>query len=205
MNTLEAVRQRKSIRKFQNKTVPEEMITEILTAGMEAPSVKNSQHWKFYVLRGEAREQLAKLMAAALDYFRDAGPAGSPPMYGSLAYSIDVIRSAPAVILVFNTGNHTLNSEDTLEARFMDCGVLEGIGAAIQNMLLAATDLGLGSLWICDVFFAYELICDWLGESSQLAAGIALGYSDDHCKKAARHDLAGHVVYLGEPDAVSHK
>ena len=196
MNTLDVIRQRKSVRKFQNREIPDEKIKEILAAGMEAPSVKNSQHWKFYVLRGEAKDHLAKLMTAALEYFKAADATGGPPIYGSLAYSTDIIKSAPAVILVFHTANNTLHSDTAFEARLMDCGLMQGIGAAIQNMLLAATELDLGSLWICDVFFAYQLICDWLDERSQLAAGIALGYSDDNCRKAARHDPAGHVVYL---------
>ena len=43
-------------------------------------------------------------------------------------------------------------------------------------MLLAAQELGLGSLWICDVFAAYEGLCRWLGEKSALIAAVSLGY-----------------------------
>ena len=46
-----------------------------------------------------------------------------------------------------------------------------------RNMTLAATELGLGSLWICDTYFAYQELCSWAG--GELAAVMALGYPDE--------------------------
>jgi nitroreductase len=43
-------------------------------------------------------------------------------------------------------------------------------------MLLAAHDLGLGSLWICDVYFAYDELIKWLGEDCQMVAAVSFGY-----------------------------
>jgi nitroreductase len=48
---------------------------------------------------------------------------------------------------------------------------------AIENILLAATDLGIASLWICDTVFAYREICEYLCEDGQLISAIALGYA----------------------------
>jgi nitroreductase len=56
---------------------------------------------------------------------------------------------------------------------------IQSIGAAIQNMLLAAEDQGLGSLWICDVFIAYEELCKWLDEKGELIAAVSFGYADE--------------------------
>ena len=56
---------------------------------------------------------------------------------------------------------------------------VQAIGAAIQNMLLAAQELGVGSLWICDVFYAYEELCAWLGETRQMIAAVSFGYPDE--------------------------
>ena len=53
---------------------------------------------------------------------------------------------------------------------------MQGIGAAIQNMLLAAHELGVGSLWICDVFYAYDELTAWLGETHRMIAAVSLGY-----------------------------
>ena len=44
-------------------------------------------------------------------------------------------------------------------------------------MTLQAAELGLGSLWICDIFFAYQELCDWLQAGGQLIAALALGYA----------------------------
>ncbi len=56
---------------------------------------------------------------------------------------------------------------------------VQSIGAAIQNLLLAAHDMGLGTLWICDIFYAYPELCDWLGETRQMIAAVAVGYPDE--------------------------
>ena len=50
MDALEAIRTRRSIRKYQNKPVPEKLVQEILAAAMMAPSARNGQPWQFVVL-----------------------------------------------------------------------------------------------------------------------------------------------------------
>ena len=52
--------------------------------------------------------------------------------------------------------------------------------AAVENMTLAATALGLGSLWICDTYFAYQELKDWLGAEGALYAALAVGYSAEN-------------------------
>ncbi len=54
---------------------------------------------------------------------------------------------------------------------------MQSIGAAIQNMLLAAVELGLGSLWICDVLYAEREIAILLNRKEELVAVIAIGYA----------------------------
>ena len=55
----------------------------------------------------------------------------------------------------------------------------QSMGAAIENMTLAATELGLGSLWICNTFFAQEELNHWLNADGQLYAALAVGYADE--------------------------
>ncbi len=50
MDTLEAIRTRRSIRKFQDRPVPEELIQKVLAAAMSAPSARNAQPWQFIVI-----------------------------------------------------------------------------------------------------------------------------------------------------------
>lgn len=56
---------------------------------------------------------------------------------------------------------------------------IQSIGGMIQTMLLAAHDLGLGSLWVADVLYAYSAIRDWLGRKQELVAAVCLGYADE--------------------------
>jgi nitroreductase len=43
-------------------------------------------------------------------------------------------------------------------------------------MILAAEDFGLGTLWICDIFYSHKEICSWLNREEELVAAIAIGY-----------------------------
>lgn len=56
-------------------------------------------------------------------------------------------------------------------------------------MLLTATEKGIGSLWICDIYFAYAELCQWLGDDGQLIAALAFGYPDEHPKARPRKKL----------------
>ena len=55
----------------------------------------------------------------------------------------------------------------------------QSIGAAIENMTLEAAAQGLGSLWICNSFFAQKELDQWLGEKGELYAALALGYAEE--------------------------
>jgi nitroreductase len=173
METFEAIAARRSIRQFKPDPVPQEILEKILTAGTQAPSGKNKQPWKFYVVQGEKCGEMTDEMQKGIHRLEGQGI-----RTGSARYSLKVMAGAPVTILVFNpTSKHPLMKRDTLET-FMDVVDIQSVGAAIQNMLLAAVDLGLGSLWVCDVFFGYEELCAWLGEKGQMIAALCLGYPD---------------------------
>jgi nicotinate-nucleotide--dimethylbenzimidazole phosphoribosyltransferase len=67
MSTLEAIAQRRSIRRFRPDPIPDDVLLRILTAGTQAPSGGNSQPWRFVVVQGEKRaEMVSKGRAATL-------------------------------------------------------------------------------------------------------------------------------------------
>ncbi len=45
-------------------------------------------------------------------------------------------------------------------------------------MILAAQDLGLASLWICDIFYFHKEICSWLNRKDELVEAVAIGYAN---------------------------
>lgn len=191
MDTFEAINKRVSIRKYQDKEIPQEILDQILSAATLSPSGKNKQPWKFYVVRGEKRAEMIREMQKGMDRLGAQGI-----NTGSARYTIRVMEQAPVTILVFNPfSRHPLSPRDVAEV-YGDMVDIQSIGAAIQNMLLEATELGLGSLWICDVYFGYEELCAWLGEESELIAAVSLGYADHEPRPRPRKPVDEVTVYV---------
>jgi nitroreductase len=174
VNTLDTIAARRSIRKFKETPIPDETLRAILTAATQAPSAKNRQPWRFVVVQGEQRTEMVRVMREGL-----AGAKARGDDLGSAEWSAQVMEQAPATIFILNPEGIPPWLAHSIDQMFMDLTNIQSIGAAIQNMLLAAQDSGLGSLWICDVLYAYEELCGWLGEKSALIAAVSLGYPDE--------------------------
>jgi len=171
MHLEEAIAARRSIRNYQDTLVSEDVIRKVIEAGTLAPSGKNRQPWRFYVIQGEKRTELFETMKAGLERLRAQGVG-----LGSSPWSAKIMLQAPVTLLVFNGLEETVDRKYDLTDMFTNWVDVQSIGAAIQNMLLQAQALGLGSLWICDIYFAYPELCAWLGETHQMIAAVALGY-----------------------------
>ena len=120
MEVKDALLKRRSIRKYLDKEVSDEMIEELLHAAMSGPSACNRRPWIFYVIKDQ--DKLSELRKASR--FSN--------MNAPLAIVVvgDLSRSLPLQLKDF---------------WIQDCS------AATENILLRATDLGLGSLW-CGIY-----------------------------------------------------
>jgi nitroreductase len=191
VNTLETIERRRSIRKFKQETIDRETIDRLLEAAVLAPSAKNSQPWRFTVIdearRGEFLEVVRKGVAN-----REA----EGEEIGTIQWSIRCIEQAPVTILVHNVdGIHPWKAREEHES-WWDVATVQSVGAAIQNMLLAATELGLGSLWIADVWEAYPEINAWLETDHQLVSAVSFGYTDATPPVPARKPMKDVVRWL---------
>lgn len=177
----ESILKRRSIRRYQAAPVPQEAIREVLRAGMLAPSSKNRQPWKFIVVSGRPKEEMLLAMRRGLDRERNRESVlpQSRPFLGGAEFTWEIMRQAPVCIFVINTLGASLFDPITTEERVYEICNAQSIGAAMENMTLTATALGLGSLWICDIFFAYPELTDWLHTKGSLFAALALGYADE--------------------------
>ena len=120
MNTLECIKQRKSVRSFTDKSVSEEDIKLLMEAGMSAPTGMNRQPWEFYIAKSnESKEKIRKAMP-----------------YGK--YKSDVIIIT------------CIKERQTLPFEGHDLAYCD-LSAATENILLEATELGLGSVW-CAIY-----------------------------------------------------
>lgn len=185
MDTLEAIAARRSIRKFSGKPVSDADLERILTAATQAPSGKNSQPWRFVVVKGDRRREMVGIMRSGIEEKK-----ALEWDTGSSEWTAGIMEQAPVTVFVFNPeGTHPWLAH-SIDQNFKDLVNVQSVGAAIQNMLLAATDMGIGSLWICDVFYAYEGLAAWLGEDCQMVAAVSFGYPDESPEARPRKPLS---------------
>lgn len=172
---------RRSIRRFTNQNVPSELINAILEAAIQAPSAKNRQPWRFIVFGGEPKADFERCMERGLvreenaDAFLPRSLSGLPDAWNTLR----IIKEAPLLIAVVNTNGKSpfvpVDSDDRVTEI---CDTLS-IGAAVQNMLITAENLGLGTLWIANTCFAYPELMEFLKTDGQLVGAVAVGYADE--------------------------
>ncbi len=178
---ISAIYDRRSIRKFTDKPISQRDITDIIQSGLKAPSSKNRQPWKYIVIQGNAKEEMLKAFRRGID--REENDHALLPQsrqhIAGAKYTVDIMTEAPTIVFVVNPLGKSILAELTPEERVFEICNIQSIGASIQNMLLAAAEKGIGSLWICDIYFAYSELCKWLGSDGQLVAAIAFGYPNE--------------------------
>jgi len=173
MTALEAIQTRRSIRSFNDAPVDRTLIEQVLEAAVFAPSAKNSQPWRFTVVTGPKKDEMLAVIREGLAHREAEGQE-----LGTIQWSLQCIEQAPVTVFAHNTdGIHPWKARKEHES-WWDCATVQSVGAAIENLLLAATELGLGSLWVADVWDAYPELNEWLGTDHQLVSAILLGWTD---------------------------
>jgi nitroreductase len=195
--SIEAIKTRRSIRKYKTDEVSVDILNQILNAGRLAPSGKNRQPWKFIVYSGIKKDELLVQMEAGIQ--RElSGKARLPHSRFGLSDAINTLRimkEAPVLVVVLNTNGKSPFENVTADERFAEIVDSLSIGAAIENMLLQAEDLGVGSLWIANTCFAYAELVAYIDTASQLTGAIALGYSNERPIQRPRKSFENIVEY----------
>ena len=164
MEVLEAIKKRRSIRKFKDKPVPDELLWQIIETGTWAPSAGNMQAWEFVIVKDpESRRKLVNTT--------DAGTTARAGVYTQ-----EWILDAPVVIVVCYdvkrmTARYGQKGRELLTK--LDCML------CVQNILLAATDFGLGTC--CVVGFDPQALVQALDIPKEITPIllIPLGYPDE--------------------------
>lgn len=191
LKMISAIYDRRSIRKFTDKPISQKDITDIIQSGIKAPSSKNRQPWKYIVIQGKSKEEMLKVFRQGIE--REENESALLPQskqhIAAAKYTVDIMSEAPTVIFVVNTLGKGILADLTPEEHVYEISNIQSISASIQNMLLAATEKGIGSLWICDIYFAYSELCEWLDRDEQLIAAIAFGYPNEFPKERPRKNI----------------
>lgn len=186
---------RRSIRKFLPTPIPKQDMNEIIQSGIKAPSSKNRQPWKYFVIQGNAKEKMLDIFRQGIkrEESQNSLLPKSKQHIVSAKHTVDIMAEAPVIVFVVNSLGKSLFSELTLEEHISEICNIQSISASIQNMLLTATEKGIGSLWICDIYFAYPELCTWLNCDGQLIAALAFGYPNETPGERPRKKI-GEVV-----------
>ena len=176
MNLIELIKTRRSQRRFLEDEVDSNIIKELLDCAVQAPSSKNIQNWFYIVLSGDKKEKVIDIVLRELE-----SNVRKNSKTSSVERSCIIMKTAPILILVFNKSTYLGGEKELIknptEDNLLFWNVeIQGVSAAIQNILLAAHSLDLGSLWLADILFARKQICEFLNCKYDLIAGISIGH-----------------------------
>lgn len=194
---IDSIYDRRSIRKFQKKGVPIEMLNKILDAGRVAPSAKNRQPWKYIVFGNERKKELLKAMEEGLKR-EEKGITDIPKSRHGIPdakNTLRIMQEAPIIIVVLNTNAKSPFLQIENDERISEICDSLSIGASIQNMLLVAKEMGIGTLWIANTCFAYSELVTYLNTEEQLVGAIALGYANENPGQRPRKKINEIVEY----------
>lgn len=194
MANLDFIYQRKSIRQFKDTKIPKNDILELLKAATYAPSPKHQQNWHFVILQNkdlihkmadivtESHQNIGNLAKNEKDYKR----------HMSVINYYTCFKHAPVVILVYgceyNMIEYKILKENDAPQEILDVLVspqsgAQAIGAAVENFLLAATEMGYGTCYMTGPTHAKKQIEALIGfekEGYELMSMISLGVPEEN-------------------------
>jgi SagB-type dehydrogenase family enzyme len=154
MDVFEAIRTRRSIRKYKDKEIPWDNVVTIMQAGKYAPNAGNLQNWKFIVVKTDGKRKAITRACLQQDW----------------------MEQAPVFIVVVADPKKAARYYGTRGARLY---TIQACAAAMENMLLTAHSLGLGACWVGA--FDEDEIWRILGlpEETSVQGVLTLGYADE--------------------------
>ncbi len=201
MDILEAIRTRKSIRKFTPEPVSKEVLKKILEIASRAPSAENTQPWEFYVLGGEVldrvrRDNLEKLKnfempPEEMHHILVERPKGS--VYRNRQIEIakqlfslmdipreDKVKRADWMARGFRYFDAPAAIVITADRSLPIEGTYLDVGSVMQNICLAALEFGLHTCIENQGITYADVVREHAGipDTKRLAAAIAIGYPD---------------------------
>jgi nitroreductase len=170
MDFSQVLRDRRSVRRYENRPVPREIISKLIDAAEAAPSAGNLRARKYVII---AKKEMAKALAMA-------------------AYGQSQVESAPLLIVV-------CADVDRSSSRYGDRGSLYAIqdaDAATMCLLLAAHDMGLGACW--NGAFDDQIVREALSLEEHVlpVAIISVGWPSDKPRASPRRDLEDLVAWI---------
>lgn len=175
-NFLELLKKRRSIRKFKTQPVDESVLRYIIECGLNSPSACNKQPYRFVVMRGEAKDKFCR------------------SVFGGIYSFCSFVSKAPVIIaLVRNKKSFEMKIGEVIAN--CDFSLID-IGICGQNMVIAATEKGLGSLWVG--WFDRKKANKFLkvGTQETVEILIAIGEKDEDPPPRKKKDFSSAVMFV---------
>ncbi len=186
---------RRSIRKFKPDLPDKEILERILAAGMQAPSGKNLQNWRFFVVTGEKRNQYLQYSQKSWLGIKDILQKKlKPSLYQFTERFFFTLGEAPVIIFCYSHNNPEEKHMTNIGSVYM----------AVENINLAAVVEGLGCCTMgapleikkdVDQFLGLTTRPDYQAGELELLCAVVLGYPDHQPPKAPRQ-TEGRITWL---------
>ncbi len=211
MEVLDAIYARKSIRKFKDQEVPKEDILKMLEAATEAPSPKHQQNWNFVVLTNrEIISEMAEIVTKSHEKLGElAKTEKDRKIHMSVIKYYTCFKNAPVVIMVYGSEYKMIEykilkengaPQEVLDILVSPQSAAQGIGAAVENFLLAATEMGYGTCYMTGPTHAKTEIEKLIGFDKpgfELMSMISLGVAEENTPpKPPRKPLEEVVTFI---------
>ena len=144
MDVTEAIASRRSVRRFAPREVPRGLLRELVAAACAAPAPHHSRPWRFAEIGPESRVPLSEAMAAAWRSDLEGDRQAAQVIERSLARSRRQLTEAPLLLLACLEQEGARRWPDSRRRRAERDMYVQSLGAALQNLLLAAHARGLG-------------------------------------------------------------
>lgn len=211
MANLDLIYNRKSIRKFKDEEVPKEDILKMLEAATEAPSPKHQQNWHFVVLTNrEVINEMADIVTKSHEKIGElAKTEKDRKIHMSVIKYYTCFKNAPVVIMVYGSEYKMIEykilkennaPQEVLDVLVSPQSAAQGIGAAVENFLLAATEMGYGTCYMTGPTHAKTEIEKLIGFDKpgfELMSMISLGVAEENTPpKPPRKPLEEVVTFI---------
>ena len=186
---------RKSIRKFKAEPIPQDVLDRVLSAGLQAPSGKNRQNWRFFGLRGKKRDAYLEYSKKSWLGIKDILEKRlKPSLYEFTERFFYTLGDAPVIVLCYSVNDADERYHTSIGSVYM----------AVENMNLACVAEGLGCCTMgapleikseIDQFLELTERADYKAGQLELLCGLVMGYPDHEPPKAPRQ-LTDRVTFF---------